>query len=217
MLEFIITGFLFTWVAGLFLPILLRFVILRKPIGKFLAIFLVSIVYFIQFVIATALNPERKSHAPLFLVAWAGYLILRKRKNTQEENKTKNTKFEIASLAKKPLNFWLLVISLALVLIATFSNQGKSSLEENFMKIYRLDGDFFKLILVYIFCSSLYFAFLSYKKYKLETVFIFILIAITLNPFFTFGFSGSLAGILELLAAMFFAYQLKILSSEKAL
>lgn len=78
MLELIISGFLFTWIGGLVFPIILRFVFIRKPIGKFYAILTVGIVFIIQYLTVAALNPERKSHTVLLLVAYFGYLTLRK-------------------------------------------------------------------------------------------------------------------------------------------
>lgn len=87
MLEFIISGFLFTWVAGLFFPVLLRFVIIKKPISSFFAVITVGIVFFLQYLTVVALNPERKTHIPLFLVAYAGYLILRKGLSDKVETK----------------------------------------------------------------------------------------------------------------------------------
>lgn len=227
MLEFIISGFLFTWVAGLFLPLLLRFVILKRPIGKFLAIFLVSIVYFVQFVIATELNPERKSHAPLFLVAWVAYLILRKDLTKKElEDKTPNqanntegsqdssSEFSIKTiLSKKYFNFWLFFIATGFSFIAIFSNSGKNRTLEDIMNAqnswlpsFNLGNDFANLFLIYVFCVSLYFALLKYKESNLNTAFIFIVLAIIFNPFFIFHFGYNLRGILNLVLVIFFGY-----------
>lgn len=84
MLEIIISSFLFTWVGGLFLPVILRFLFIKKPIRKFYAILIIGVVFIMQYLTVAILNPERKTHLPLFIVAYIGYLILRKESNKKE-------------------------------------------------------------------------------------------------------------------------------------
>ena len=69
---------LFTWGIGLTPPLLIRFLFVRRPIGKGWAIGTAAIFWFINIILFTALGSTSKTHAALFLVAWASYAILRK-------------------------------------------------------------------------------------------------------------------------------------------
>jgi len=69
---------LFTWGIGLTPPLLIRFLFLRRPIGKGWAIGTAAIFWFINIVLSTALGNTSKTHTALLLVAWASYAILRK-------------------------------------------------------------------------------------------------------------------------------------------
>jgi len=74
----LIISAILTWGIGLTPPLLIRFAFLRRPISKGWAISIVVFLWFINFVFFTALGSESKTHAALFLVAWASYAILRK-------------------------------------------------------------------------------------------------------------------------------------------
>ena len=74
----LIISAILTWGIGLTPPLLIRFAFLRRPISKGWAIGIVVFLWFINFVLFTALGSESKTHAALFLVAWASYAILRK-------------------------------------------------------------------------------------------------------------------------------------------
>ncbi len=74
----LIVSAILTWGIGLTPPLLLRFAFLRRPISKGGAISIVVFLWVINFVLFTALGSESKTHAALFLVAWASYAILRK-------------------------------------------------------------------------------------------------------------------------------------------
>lgn len=74
----LIISVILTWGIGLTPPLLIRFAFLRHPISKGWAIGIVVFLWFINFVLFTALGSESKTHAALFLVAWASYAILRK-------------------------------------------------------------------------------------------------------------------------------------------
>lgn len=225
MIEFIISGFLFTYVAGLFFPILLRFLIMRRPIGKFLAILTVGIVFIMQYLTVVALNPERKTHTPLLIVAYIEYLILRKKSNketTQDLDKKGNTltikdtshyhtKKDIL-LNKKAFDYWLYLIG-AILLVLSTTARGTSSRtledilsEQNSLIPTLMNNDFLRFSLIYIFCVSLYFAFMKYKESKINIVFLFIIIGITFNPFFDFHFGNSFGDVLKLATAVFFGY-----------
>ncbi len=204
---------MFTWVGGLFLPLLLRFAILKRPIGKFLAVSLVSIVYFVQFVIATELNPERKSHAPLFIVAWVGYLILRK---DSDENQNKNLgvnndnnvnngidqkpqiKLIESIFNKKAINLWIFIISTLLLIISLFMGSEKRGLLSN--------EDFYAFLRIFIFCASLYLILVKHAKGNLDAMFPFVITGIIYNPFIPFHFDNDFLNAIRLASVVFFGY-----------
>lgn len=74
----IIVSFVLTWGIGLIPPLLIRYVIVRKPLSKAWAIGLVAFLWMINIVIFTAIGSKSKTHAALFLVAWTSYIILKK-------------------------------------------------------------------------------------------------------------------------------------------
>ena len=76
-ISFIIS-IIITWSIGLSVPVLIRYVFLRKPINKTPAIVIVVILYFIQLFIWIGLGSTSKSHAVLFLIAYVSYYILNK-------------------------------------------------------------------------------------------------------------------------------------------
>jgi Ca2+/Na+ antiporter len=84
-LPILIISFILTWVIGLSVPVLIRYVFLRRPINKFPAIVIVVILYFIQLFIWIGLGSTNKSHAVLFLIAYVSYQILRKRNKGEYE------------------------------------------------------------------------------------------------------------------------------------
>lgn len=67
-----------TWGIGLAPPLIIRFVLARRPLSKGLSITIAVLFWFFNFVLFTALGSESKTHAALFLVALASYAILRK-------------------------------------------------------------------------------------------------------------------------------------------
>ncbi len=69
---------LLTWGIGLTPPLLIRFLFVRRPIGKGWAIGTAAIFWFINIILFTALGSTSKTHGALLLVAWASYAILRK-------------------------------------------------------------------------------------------------------------------------------------------
>lgn len=71
-------SFLFTWGVGLAPPLLIRFAIMRRPIGKGWSIGVVALFWVFNIVLFTALGSQSKSHGALALVAFASYAILRK-------------------------------------------------------------------------------------------------------------------------------------------
>ena len=69
---------LITWGIGLTPPLLIRFLFIRRPIGKGWAIGTAVIFLLINIILFTAFGSTNKTHGALFLVAWASYAILRK-------------------------------------------------------------------------------------------------------------------------------------------
>ncbi len=74
----LLLSFLITWSIGLVPPILIRFVFMRRPLGKGWTIGVVAILWAINIVIFTALGSQSKTHGALALVAFISYGILRK-------------------------------------------------------------------------------------------------------------------------------------------
>jgi hypothetical protein len=67
-----------TWGIGLGPPLLIRFVFMRRPIGKAGAIGLVTLFWIFNIALFTALGSQSNSHGALALVAFASYAILRR-------------------------------------------------------------------------------------------------------------------------------------------
>jgi len=76
-------SFLFTWGVGLAPPLLIRFAIMRRPIGKGWSIGAVALFWVFNIILFTALGSQSKSHGALALVAFASYAILRKNAKKQ--------------------------------------------------------------------------------------------------------------------------------------
>jgi hypothetical protein len=71
---------LLTWGIGLTPPLLIRFVFVRRPIGKGWAIGVVAVFWMANLLFFTAFGSQSKTHFALVLVAMASYAILRKGK-----------------------------------------------------------------------------------------------------------------------------------------
>ena len=75
----LILSFIITWVIGLVPPLLIRYVIIRKPITKTPAVIVAGIFLIINLSIFIALGS--KAHVVLILIAYVSYRILRKVKS----------------------------------------------------------------------------------------------------------------------------------------
>ncbi|MBI5076584.1 MAG: hypothetical protein HZB62_15645 [Nitrospirae bacterium] len=73
-------SFILTWVVGLLTPLIIRFVLLRRPLGKKMAFAVSFVLYVINLAIFIALGSQSKTHAVLFVIAWIAYAILIKQK-----------------------------------------------------------------------------------------------------------------------------------------
>jgi hypothetical protein len=67
-----------TWGIGLAPPLLIRYVFMRRPIGKGAAIGLCVLFWIFNFILFAALGSQSKTHTALALVAFASFAILRK-------------------------------------------------------------------------------------------------------------------------------------------
>jgi hypothetical protein len=75
----IIVSFILTWGIGLIPPLVIRYVIIRKPLSKAWAIGTTVFLWIINVGIFTAIGSKSKTHAALFFVAWVSYIILRRK------------------------------------------------------------------------------------------------------------------------------------------
>ncbi len=92
----------YTWGIGLTPPLLIRFLIVRRPIGKWWAIgtvigfFFINTILFIILnkVIADAVGSRPQIHNPvaMVLIAVASYFILRKKRKYKSQSKNKHTR-----------------------------------------------------------------------------------------------------------------------------
>jgi len=86
-----------TWGIGLLPPVLIRYAIIRRPLSKWVAIAVCAVFWFINIIIFTALGSQSKTHAALYLIAFASYWILRKEPKLatpSEENTDNSVKHE---------------------------------------------------------------------------------------------------------------------------
>lgn len=77
--ESIAVGFLITWGIGLVPPFVVRYLIARKPLGKWPAISVCVGFWFFNFFLFTILGSTSKSHSALILVAAVSYWLLTRR------------------------------------------------------------------------------------------------------------------------------------------
>lgn len=81
----LVAFFLATWTIGLSLPLVVRFVILRKPINKRLAFATAVVWWFANITFWVWMGSQSKSHAVLFVIALVTYYILTYRRKSQSE------------------------------------------------------------------------------------------------------------------------------------
>ena len=83
----LIGSFFLTWIIGLTPPLVLRFLIIGKPISKAWAISICVLLLIINLAIFIALGSKSKSHSALFLVAIVSFFILNKKPKKVENEK----------------------------------------------------------------------------------------------------------------------------------
>lgn len=74
----IAVGFVVTWGIGLMPPLLIRYAFLKRPMGKWPAIWVCGGFWFFSFLLYSAVSGSAKGHNALILVAMVSYWILRK-------------------------------------------------------------------------------------------------------------------------------------------
>lgn len=77
--SFILFWIILTWGIGLTPPLLIRFLLLRRPMEKKYALGIVGLFWFFNLLLFTAFGSKSKTHFGLILVALVSYAILRKR------------------------------------------------------------------------------------------------------------------------------------------
>lgn len=82
----LVISFIITWSIGLIPPLLIRYVFLRRPIGKWPAIGVAGLFMILNIFLFVAMGSENKSHTVLFLIAWVSYIILRKGYKTKPDH-----------------------------------------------------------------------------------------------------------------------------------
>jgi len=88
--ESLILSFVLTWVIGLLPPILIRFAITRKPIGKFLSGLISFIFLIINVILFSLLGSQSKTHGALMLVALVSYFVMSRPKHSLDEKATED-------------------------------------------------------------------------------------------------------------------------------
>lgn len=123
----IVLSFIVTWIVGLTPPILIRYLLYRKPVSRKVAIFLVVFLYFLNLFFFIILGSVSKTHAVLFLIAWISYRILLKESKTEKISPTTSDKeYEksaenILSNKKISKNNVLTIIGLFIVLLFAYA------------------------------------------------------------------------------------------------
>lgn len=74
-----------TWSVGLAPPLLIRFLLLKRPVSKWAAILLCALFLFGNLCLFIAMGSKSKTHAALYFVALASYYILRKGSREHQE------------------------------------------------------------------------------------------------------------------------------------
>lgn len=73
----LLISFIITWTTGLFFPVLIRYIIVRKPLSKKISIFIVVINYIFN-IIAFSIMSGDGSYPVTAIIAYFAYIILNK-------------------------------------------------------------------------------------------------------------------------------------------
>lgn len=74
--DSVIVGIALTWSLGLLLPILTRYLFLKRPLSNWHAIGLSALFWMGNLVLFTLLGSQSKRHSALMVIAFVSYLIL---------------------------------------------------------------------------------------------------------------------------------------------
>ena len=81
----VILSFIITWSIGMLPPVLIRYAILKRPVGKWPAIGMCALFWAINIVLFTAMGSQSKTHGALVLIAFVSYWILRQGTATRQK------------------------------------------------------------------------------------------------------------------------------------
>ena len=76
--SLLLINLLITWSIGLTPPLLIRFVVMRRPIDKWPAVGVAGLFLLLNISLFVAMGSENRSHTVLALIAWVSYIILHK-------------------------------------------------------------------------------------------------------------------------------------------
>ena len=69
-----------TWGIGMTPPLLIRYLLVKKPLEKKISVVIIIIQWVVNLMIFTALGSQSKTHTVLYIMAFVSYCILRKDK-----------------------------------------------------------------------------------------------------------------------------------------
>ena len=85
-LASLLFGLIITWIIGLTPPIIIRFVILKRPLKRNAAIGICAGLWVFNLILFFALGSKSKTHGALVLIALASYYILTKKGKAEQSH-----------------------------------------------------------------------------------------------------------------------------------
>lgn len=110
-----IASFVLTWTVGLSVPLLIRYVFMKRAINKASAIAIVILLLFLQLALWISLGSTNKSHAVLVLIAYVSYYILRKQEKTENGDIKNQTEKISHNNPKSKKAFWIIILLIIVV------------------------------------------------------------------------------------------------------
>lgn len=101
----VIASLIVTWTIGLLPPVVIRYGVLKRAMGKGAAIGTCAFFWLFNVFLFTALGSQSKTHGALWLIAFVSYWILRKGKTSGEEIEDVTRESEVTPDGKTPLMF----------------------------------------------------------------------------------------------------------------
>lgn len=99
----IIFSIVLTWGIGLTPPLVIRYVVLKKPMEKWPAIGVCAFFWLFNLILFSVLGSQSKTHAALTLVAFVSYWLLRKKTTEREKEKYRASINEASGDGTTPL------------------------------------------------------------------------------------------------------------------